>query len=315
MVIVTFKTIDLKSFQLEFPDTEAVADVKKKIAETQGEGFDVEHQKLVYSGKTLDDGQKLSDIKLDPKKFIVVMLAKKKPAVESAPGIVGGAVERAVPNRERIPLAGVPVTGVPITGIPLIGGEVPLQGVQIINLNELAARPGFDVLLDMARIDPAGLPEYLVQFFGNEQLALQMALAIQQNPQRFLEMLNTHAPVQIQAPVGGNAPAPVPGVRMAVNTASILNQADREAIQRIIGMGFAEPAAYEAYLVCDKNEVMAVNYILQQMESAEAKPNTGLPGAVKSGGEGSAKPIQETVKDPQPQDTGDGEKKGAADKS
>jgi hypothetical protein len=43
--------------------------MKQKVA---GEGFEVE--KLVYIGKTLDDGQTLVDVKYEPAKFIVIIL-------------------------------------------------------------------------------------------------------------------------------------------------------------------------------------------------------------------------------------------------
>ena len=48
--------------------------MKKKVAETQGEGFDVELQTIVYCGKTLDDGQTLGGAKYEPEKHIVLSM-------------------------------------------------------------------------------------------------------------------------------------------------------------------------------------------------------------------------------------------------
>jgi Ubiquitin family len=62
-----------------------VGGVKKKVAESQGEGFDTELQKMVYCGKTLDDGLTLNDIKYDPKKFIVIMLVGPFPPCSLLP--------------------------------------------------------------------------------------------------------------------------------------------------------------------------------------------------------------------------------------
>jgi len=51
--------------------------VKEKIAAEKGATeFAVELQKLIYNGKILEDGQKLTDLSIDPKKFVVVMVSR-----------------------------------------------------------------------------------------------------------------------------------------------------------------------------------------------------------------------------------------------
>ncbi|KHJ98742.1 UV excision repair protein Rad23 [Oesophagostomum dentatum] len=60
-----------------------VADVKKKIADERGDDYAVELQKLIYNGKILDDAMTIEQVDIDPNKFVVVMLSRKK-APESA---------------------------------------------------------------------------------------------------------------------------------------------------------------------------------------------------------------------------------------
>ncbi|KAE9416352.1 hypothetical protein Angca_006481, partial [Angiostrongylus cantonensis] len=59
-------------------------DVKKKIAEEKGSDYAVELQKLIYNGKILDDATTIEQVDIDPNKFVVVMLSRKK-VVESSP--------------------------------------------------------------------------------------------------------------------------------------------------------------------------------------------------------------------------------------
>jgi len=292
MVLVTFKTIDLKSFQLEFPDTETVGEVKKKVAESQGEGFDTELQKMVYCGKTLGDGQTLNDIKYEPKKFIVVMLTKKKAIGGAVPLINREPIEKEAKTPVGIP---VPVAGVPGAPLPL---QIPI--LQGLSLDDIAAMPGFDVLRETAMMDPESLPELLMQFVNNEEVAAQVLAAVQQNPQAFLQMLQNAGGVANQmfpqvpgavAPAARQLVRPALGTQAPLLNAPMFSANDREAIQRIISMGFPEPAAYEAYLVCDKNEVMAINYILQQMETKDegtANPTQAQGSGIKENSTGGA---------------------------
>lgn len=50
--------------------------MKEKVASTKGETYAKELQKLIYNGKILEDGQKVSEINIDDKKFVVVMVSR-----------------------------------------------------------------------------------------------------------------------------------------------------------------------------------------------------------------------------------------------
>ncbi len=50
--------------------------MKEKIAATKGDTHAKELQKLIYNGKILEDAQKLSELNIDEKKFVVVMVSR-----------------------------------------------------------------------------------------------------------------------------------------------------------------------------------------------------------------------------------------------
>ncbi|KJH49339.1 putative UV excision repair protein Rad23 [Dictyocaulus viviparus] len=78
MPTITFRTITQLSFTMDLQPTLTVADVKKKIAEERGEDYAVELQKLIYNGKILDDTATIEQVDIDPNKFVVVMLSRRK---------------------------------------------------------------------------------------------------------------------------------------------------------------------------------------------------------------------------------------------
>jgi len=76
---ITFKTITQQSFELELENNVTIAEVKQKIATEKGENdFPVDGQKLIYNGKVLDDTATIGELNIAEKKFVVVMVTKKK---------------------------------------------------------------------------------------------------------------------------------------------------------------------------------------------------------------------------------------------
>ncbi|WWC92221.1 UV excision repair protein Rad23 [Kwoniella dendrophila CBS 6074] len=78
MVKITFKTVQNKLFTVDAEGSETVGDLKKKIQETQT--FPAENQKLIYSGKILNDAATVESLKIKEKDFLVVMVSKPKAA-------------------------------------------------------------------------------------------------------------------------------------------------------------------------------------------------------------------------------------------
>ncbi|MFH4976149.1 hypothetical protein AB6A40_002858 [Gnathostoma spinigerum] len=92
-MLVTFKTISQVTFQLELEPSETVVDIKKRIAAKYGENdYPVDRQKLIYHGKVLEDTQTVDDVKVDPAKFIVVMVTRATPPAAVAPETLAPAV-------------------------------------------------------------------------------------------------------------------------------------------------------------------------------------------------------------------------------
>jgi len=83
-MLITFKTLDQKTFKLEIEESEKVLGVKEKITELKGDAFPVAAQKLIYAGKILEDEKTISEFSIDPTKFVVLMAVKPKakPAAE-----------------------------------------------------------------------------------------------------------------------------------------------------------------------------------------------------------------------------------------
>ncbi|XP_014662516.1 PREDICTED: UV excision repair protein RAD23 homolog A-like [Priapulus caudatus] len=65
-------------------DCKQVRALKDKIEKEKGKDFPADAQKLIYAGKILNDDQPLSEYNIEEKNFVVVMVAKAKPAAAAA---------------------------------------------------------------------------------------------------------------------------------------------------------------------------------------------------------------------------------------
>merc|ERR1711962_1721923 len=78
-MLITFETLEQKTFKIEIEETEKIKTLKGKIAEEKGaDQFPPTGQKLIYSGKILDDDKTISECNIDVKNFVVVMVVKQK---------------------------------------------------------------------------------------------------------------------------------------------------------------------------------------------------------------------------------------------
>ncbi|XP_065366362.1 UV excision repair protein RAD23 homolog B-like [Calliphora vicina] len=80
---LTIKTLDQKTFYVEFDDTKTVWDLKAHLQKMPEVGVQPELQQLIYAGRVLDNDNVLKTYSIDERKFLVVM-AKKLPAAAAA---------------------------------------------------------------------------------------------------------------------------------------------------------------------------------------------------------------------------------------
>lgn len=73
---LTVKTLQQKTFTIESDQDDTVLDLKDKIKKIQG--YEIELQKLIHSGKILNDQQVVKDLNIQEKDFLVVMVTKPK---------------------------------------------------------------------------------------------------------------------------------------------------------------------------------------------------------------------------------------------
>merc|ERR1719240_1470246 len=89
---------------------------------------------------------------------------------------------------------------------------------------------------------------------------------IQSHPEEFMALLQGGGPAGgAEGGMPGMPPGGVPPGAQVVR----LNPEEREAIERIQSMGFERNAVLEAYLVCDKNEEAAINFLLNNATFAD----------------------------------------------
>ncbi|KAL2013521.1 hypothetical protein VTN00DRAFT_1046 [Thermoascus crustaceus] len=79
---LTFRDLKQQKFTIEADPSETVGQVKEKIAKEKG--WDPSQQKLIYSGKILQDDKTIESYNIEEKGFIVCMVSKPKPGPSTA---------------------------------------------------------------------------------------------------------------------------------------------------------------------------------------------------------------------------------------
>merc|ERR1711907_654211 len=130
----------------------------------------------------------------------------------------------------------------------------------------LRQHPQFTALRMMVQQNPQMLQPVLQQLGQQNPEILRI---IQQNQQALIQMLNEPvtpeqmAQIQAQAAQMGMGEDVPPGHEQAVIQ---VTQEEKEIIDRIVGMGFDRNRVIEAFLACEKNEELTVNFLLSNMD-------------------------------------------------
>ncbi|KAH8712155.1 XPC-binding domain-containing protein [Phaeosphaeriaceae sp. PMI808] len=79
---ITFKDLKQNKFVIDAEPSETIGELKSKIQADKG--WDVPQQKLIYSGKILQDANTIESYNIEEKGFIVCMVSKPKPSAASS---------------------------------------------------------------------------------------------------------------------------------------------------------------------------------------------------------------------------------------
>ncbi|KAJ1258868.1 hypothetical protein BS78_10G108500 [Paspalum vaginatum] len=138
-------------------------------------------------------------------------------------------------------------------GVPSGGGSPGAgAGAGAGALDALRQLPQFQALLQLVQANPQIL-QPMLQELGKQNP--QILRLIQENQAEFLRLVN-------ETPEGG------PGGNMLGQLAAAMPQTvtvtpeEREAIQRLEGMGFNRELVLEVFFACNKDEELAANYLL-----------------------------------------------------
>ncbi|CAE6415980.1 unnamed protein product [Rhizoctonia solani] len=113
---ITFKTLQQKQFQVDAELSDTVLDLKQKVKDAQG--HQVEHQKLIYSGKILSDDKTVESLGIKEKDFLVVMVSKPKAAPAASTS--------ATPAPAAAPVPSAPATSTPAAAPAVTSGDVTM---------------------------------------------------------------------------------------------------------------------------------------------------------------------------------------------
>ncbi|KAJ3187441.1 hypothetical protein HDU85_006729 [Gaertneriomyces sp. JEL0708] len=194
---VTVKTLAQKSFTVEVEPSDVVKKIKEAIHASQG--FEVETQKLIYSGKILDDSKTVEECGIEEKGFLVVMTAKPKatPAVSSSSSTTTSA---AAPAPASVPVAPAPAAPAAVPSTPVtLGGDTAAEATP--------ASTAFDASTLATGSNYENAVQGLIEMGFERTEVVRAMRAAFNNPDRAAEYLMTGIPEQIVREMAGSQSA------------------------------------------------------------------------------------------------------------
>lgn len=124
-------------------------------------------------------------------------------------------------------------------------------------IQNLIANPAFEMLRQQAQSNPQILPQLLKLLQDNYPTLYQL---FSQNPQLLVALLSGN-PEMMESGVDESQNVDNSFQSNAPQTVD-LTESDQLAIKQLMDFGFNEQQCIEAYLVCNKNIDLAMNYLL-----------------------------------------------------
>ncbi|TYJ55653.1 UV excision repair protein Rad23 [Cryptococcus floricola] len=258
MVKITFKTVQNK-----------VADLKQKIQESQT--FPAENQKLIYSGKILNDSSSVESLKIKEKDFLVVMVSRPKaaPAAAAVPSTPAPAASAA----PSTPAAPAPSSG----PAPTAPAETPTPAASE------SAQPSGSAALGTSFLTGDQLQaatDGMVEMGFERDLVVRALRASFNNPDRAVEYLMSGNIPNLDPPAPA-APAAAPAAAPSAPSIPAAAAPSAPAAQPAGQPAAESPAAGSA-----DNLFAAAEAAMNRDRGAPAGAPGGLPGAGAGGAPG-----------------------------
>lgn len=222
---LTFKDLKQQKFFIEAEPSETIATLKEKISTEKG--WEVAQQKLIYSGKILQDQNTIGSYNIEEKGFIVCMISKPKapPVDKEASGSSASTPKKPTPSTPAHPVELPATPAAPSTSSRTQNQNVPETpspaGTGAAAAPEPAAAPSFNdpSALAMGAQREAAIQNMLEMGYVREDIDRAMRAAFF-NPDRAVEYLLMGIPEHLQQEQRQPAPRQAQAGQAAVNPTS-----------------------------------------------------------------------------------------------
>ncbi|XP_013790559.1 UV excision repair protein RAD23 homolog B-like isoform X2 [Limulus polyphemus] len=269
-MIITLKTLQQQTFRIEIDPSETVKVFKEKIETEKGKDYPACFQKLIYSGKILNDENKISEYNIDESKFVVIMVTKPKSGTTESQSSHNSAATSPIESEASSDLSS-------ISGSAVVGSKPPSDPQDIPSEKEQSpisetsstntALPSSDASVNLTSAESSLVlgEDYQrmvqqIMEMGYERQQVERALrASYNNPDRAVEYLLTGIPSHpesSQPPSEEEPTAPV--TNTSSNTSTTVSASESGAFLR------SQPQFQQMRQVIQQNPQL-LNAVLQQI--------------------------------------------------